>query len=439
MNNAVKIYVIAVALAGATAFHAVSLVPADLTGSLPIAFWLATIGLGANLLSYQLRQGGSGAVSFIPFLATLVLIPNIVGVTSVILVVAFTEAIARRQLLKASFNIAQQTLSASLAVLIYLGAGGRPVGATTDFLLLPQLGLFISYMLTNSLSVSTVIALNEQSNVWRTWRANNTQTVIYDLGAFPFVYFLARCYSSFGPVGIIAAGALLLGGRQLYKINRELESANHELLKLMVAAIEARDPYTSGHSRRVSYYARLICDAVGIRGKQVDRIEIAALLHDVGKIHEMFAPLLRKPERLTPEEMAVMQTHSIKSAELVANVSHLKDVLPAVRHHHERWDGTGYPDRLASDEIPLAARIIMIADTIDAMTSDRPYRKALAEADVRAEMTKLRGKQFDPALCDSLLASPTFTQIFTTVRRDLVPVGYIPSRLTRKDLLTRVS
>jgi HD-GYP domain-containing protein (c-di-GMP phosphodiesterase class II) len=116
-----------------------------------------------------------------------------------------------------------------------------------------------------------------------------------------------------------------------------------------------------------------------------------------------------------------MQTHPIKSAELVATVSHLKDIVAPVRHHHENWDGTGYPDGLAGEDIPLAARIVLFADTIDAMTTDRPYRKALGEAQVRAELAKCRGKQFDPAICDKLLASPMFGLLFAPNLHESTP------------------
>jgi HD-GYP domain-containing protein (c-di-GMP phosphodiesterase class II) len=147
----------------------------------------------------------------------------------------------------------------------------------------------------------------------------------------------------------------------------------------------------------------------------------AALLHDVGKIHEIYAPILRKPDKLTQEEWAIMQTHSIKSAELVGTVSHLRHLVAPVRNHHENWDGSGYPDGLAGEEIPLESRIIMFADTIDAMTSDRPYRMALGEEAVRAEILRFRGKQFDPTICDRLLASPAFSLLFAPAQRELTP------------------
>ena len=107
-----------------------------------------------------------------------------------------------------------------------------------------------------------------------------------------------------------------------------------------------------------------------------------------------------------------MELHPIKSAELVSRASQLSDIVATVRHHHENWDGTGYPDQLAGTNIPLGSRIIMFADTIDAMTSDRPYRKALTEVEVRSELSKFRGTQFDPNICDILVTSPEFSRIF---------------------------
>ncbi|MEJ7759453.1 MAG: HD domain-containing phosphohydrolase [Gemmatimonadaceae bacterium] len=145
--------------------------------------------------------------------------------------------------------------------------------------------------------------------------------------------------------------------RELYKVNWQLQQTNQELLELMVAAIEARDPYTSGHSRRVSRNARLIAQALGLKDKQIDRVTVAALLHDVGKIHGTFAPILSKPGLLIAEENAVMQTHPIKSEELVMMVSQPSDVVFPVRNHHENWDGTGYPMVLWANEFRLPVEL----------------------------------------------------------------------------------
>jgi putative nucleotidyltransferase with HDIG domain len=191
-----------------------------------------------------------------------------------------------------------------------------------------------------------------------------------------------------------------------------LTKVTEELLDLMVAAIEARDPYTSGHSQRVSHASKIIARAIGLRPAEIERVGVAALLHDVGKIDEAFAPILAKEGRLTPEEWDIMKRHPIRSAELVGLLSSLKDVVPSVRNHHENWDGTGYPDGLKGTAIPQASRIIMFADTLDAMTTDRPYRKALSMDEAKAEIIKFRGRQFDPEICDRIVQPEVWAELY---------------------------
>jgi putative nucleotidyltransferase with HDIG domain len=207
----------------------------------------------------------------------------------------------------------------------------------------------------------------------------------------------------------------MLGVRQLYKAVFDLERINEELLQLMVAAIEARDPYTSGHSQRVARYSRVIARVLGLSSRQVEEVGTAALLHDVGKIHEEFAPLLRQPRKLTTAEYEVMKTHSAKGASLVSKVSHFKSIVPAVRGHHETWSGRGYPDALAGDAIPIGARIITIADTIDAMTTVRPYRPPRTMEEVRVELERVSGVQFDPRICATLLSAEHWRDLLLEV------------------------
>jgi HD-GYP domain-containing protein (c-di-GMP phosphodiesterase class II) len=220
--------------------------------------------------------------------------------------------------------------------------------------------------------------------------------------------------------------------RHVYGLYHQLEDSGQELLQVMVKAIEARDPYTSGHSLRVSEMSRAVAVELGLPAREIEQVETAALLHDVGKIHEEFAPVLRKEGRLTPEETALMQTHSEKSAALVGIISKFHGFIQeSVRHHHERWDGQGYPFGLANKSIPLGARIILIADTIDAMTTDRPYRKRLPIDVVITELQKCKGTQFDPELIDVVIASVAVRRLIggTTAAAALAESG--PSRSKR--------
>jgi putative nucleotidyltransferase with HDIG domain len=374
---------------------------------------LSLVALLGSLLNYRVRGGGRGNVSFIPNLAALVLYPSWATVVIAGACVGFVHFVTPMPALKRFFNVSQTVLAGCAATMAYVALGGVGLVANPEFPGLPLFASVTLWLLVNTVSVATAIGLAEKKSIYRTWQEGNSAGLLYDLASIPVVYAFARVYVDWGGWGIVSLCALVVGLRLTYQSKHQLQTTNKELLELFVQTVEFRDPYTSGHSQRVSRYSRIIADIVGItKAAEVERIATAALLHDVGKIHEIFAPILSKPGRLTPEERAIMQLHPIKSAELVERISHLQDVIPAVRHHHENWDGTGYPHRLAGKAIPLGSRIIMIADTIDAMTTDRPYRKALGEAQVRAEIKKLQGIQFDPHICALLVASPDFGRLF---------------------------
>lgn len=227
----------------------------------------------------------------------------------------------------------------------------------------------------------------------------------------PFVYVFVKVYVEFGVLATSAAAALVLVVRQLNSTNEDLNRSNKEILELTVTTLEARDPYTSGHSRRVSQYSRMMGQALSLPAKQIERLTVASLLHDVGKIHEVFAPILAKPGKLTAEERAIMESHPIKGAELVRISSQLRDTVEPIRHHHEAWDGSGYPDALVGEAIPLFARIIAIADTIDAMASDRPYRRGLSADKIRTEVVRMSGIQFDPTMLSVLVEAGTIDTV----------------------------
>ncbi len=176
-----------------------------------------------------------------------------------------------------------------------------------------------------------------------------------------------------------------------------------QTISILAQAVELRDPYTGGHTVRVTNYSRLLAEHLELEEKELNLIRIGTPLHDFGKIGIDDA-ILRKPGKLTPEEFDVMKSHTTKGATIVATVPDLAPIIPIVRSHHERWDGQGYPDQLAGESIPLLARIVAVADAFDAMTSDRPYRKGMAADAGFAEVEKQAGKQFDPKAAAAFLA-----------------------------------
>ena len=436
MDRRTRLYIGAVLVASALAFGVVAIVaPSAQASAIPAIATMSALALLAELLSYELMNGARGSINFIPYLAALLLSPSALALSCCVGAIGLAYAVRRIKPIKILFNVSQFALGGSLGILVFLLLGGTPmlddttaISSATQLSRLPAAAaLVVAFLTTNSLAVQGVLALNDKRPMLAGWLHALRRSFAYDVFFSPVVYLVAWVYVHSGFWGVLVLTAPLLVVRQLYKTNYQLERVNQELLELMVKAIEARDPYTSGHSRRVSQYSRIIGRAIGLSGTELDRVCIAALLHDVGKIHEVYAPILRKPEKLTPAEWSVMQTHPIKSAELVSTVSHLKDVVDPIRHHHENWDGTGYPEGLEGEGIPLAARIILFADTIDAMTTDRPYRKALTEAQVRSELIKFRGKQFDPDMCDKLLASPMFGLLFAPQQRSKTPDRWKPA------------
>ena len=429
MQRQVTQYVAAVCIAALGTIRWLYLDSSNMSAvELRAAICFCVLGVLAHALRHQLARGATGSIAFIPFLALATLAPGWITVMAVAASIVLVEVVTRRAPLKAIFNVSQHALAIGLGIVAYRAVGGLSLLTQRDPNISPLLVLFLVFTAINTFSVSGVIALSENRRVISVWKENTLGTVAYDFLALPFVFVFAQIYAHFGVAGATALAAFIVGARQLYTINWQLQKTNQELLELMVAAIEARDPYTSGHSRRVAHLSAIIAQAIGVSGRKLERVRVAALLHDVGKIHEVFAPILSKPGRLTAEERAIIETHPIKSAELVQNVSQLRDVVAPVRHHHENWDGTGYPDGLRGENIPLSARIIMFADTIDAMTSDRPYRAALGQAHVTQELLKMRGKQFDPAICDTLLASPRYDSLFSSPIARGTPKQAVPIR-----------
>ena len=404
------------------------------------ALMLAALGVAAEMLNFEhSRKGTSGSIALIPFAAAGLCAPTWVSIAAIALGSAAVQVLSRRHWVKGLFNVAQMVFGLSLAVLVFRAAGGtsflpmrgQSIVSVAGAQLAPACLLVAALILVNSATVSGVVAIVQQRSVIDIWKATTLPTAPFIVLTALLTFYLAWLYSGLGPGGAAALVIPLLGVMQLYRNTVELTKVTEELLDLMVAAIEARDPYTSGHSQRVSRASKIIARTIGLKPADVERVGVAALLHDVGKIDEAFAPILAKEGRLTPEEWDIMKRHPIRSAELVGLLTSLRDVVPAVRHHHENWDGTGYPDGIKGESIPLASRIIMFADTLDAMTTDRPYRKALGVAEARAEFARFRGRQFDPTICDKILTDVAWEEIYQSYQ-DQAPQSPAVAALSTK-------
>jgi putative nucleotidyltransferase with HDIG domain len=380
----------------------------------------AVLGFLSEIAFLRLPGGSStSSVSFIPYLASVVLM----GPSWAMLVAGITffindSVVRRKPPIKVLHNTAKETLAVGVAGITFMSLGGVPsVTQVYSPIMAPFLGAVAAYMLISSGASAIAISLSSGSSVRDVWRRLVAGSLVFDFLSSPLALLLAFLYVRLQLWGVIVVTVPVFLVRHVYSMNLQLEQVNKDLLELMVKAIEARDPYTSGHSLRVSRIAGVLARSIGLAPKHVEQIETAALLHDVGKIHQEYALVLRKAGGLSPEEAALMRTHPIRSYELVRTISGFRGgVEAAVRHHHENYDGSGYPDGLSGHAIPVGARIIMIADTADAMTTDRPYRTALTYDELVAELDRYSGTQFDPELVQAFKNSPAIRRLVGETR-----------------------
>ncbi len=283
------------------------------------------------------------------------------------------------------------------------------------------------FLAFNHIAVSLAIALSRSLHfrdvLAQMW--GNSGASLQDVLVSPIAILVAFLYVQWGVSGILVVLLPLLFVRRSYLTADELRAANTALLKALVKAIETRDPYTSGHSVRVSHLAKRIATGMGLSRGAVRDVETAALLHDIGKIEAPYTGILSKTETLSLKERVIIRSHVTKGEELLRNLSSFPEsILRVVRHHHEREDGGGYPDGLKGDEIPIGARIVAVCDAVDAMLSDRPYRRALALSAVNEQLRIHNGSQFSPAVVRVLLEGSLLDQYADLVEAERSAEGY---------------
>jgi putative nucleotidyltransferase with HDIG domain len=239
----------------------------------------------------------------------------------------------------------------------------------------------------------------------------------------PLVTVLAIAYRDISPLSLLMFFVPALAAQRLFalyqeqrrladdllSVNERLERANLSFATALVATLDARDRYTAGHSAAVAIYSRDIAKRMGLSEAQQQLVHLCGLVHDIGKIG-LPAGLLEKPGALTLEERRLMETHSEIGERILSKVDDYAEIAAIVRHHHERFDGNGYPDGFATDEIPLLSRVIAVADAYNAMTSDRPYREAMPSRVARLRLAQAVETQFDTSVVaafEAILAGAT--------------------------------
>jgi len=300
---------------------------------------------------------------------------------------------------RAVFNISQMTLTfAAVATCYHLVSDGTPslVHSVQNVVAFILMGL--TYYLMNTILVSLVIALTSQVSVWHIWRVNFRDISWHNLTVVPIGGILALLWES-SPLAMILLLLPLAVVRESFRVSADLQRQTQEALVGLADIIDLRDPSTYRHSQRVADFSRQIARSMRLREDQVDLIAFSARLHDLGKIG-MSNILLYKPGAFTPEERDEFRRHPAIGASMVSGFNLFSEGCDLILHHHEAWDGNGYPNGLQGGDIPVGSQIIAIADAFEAMTASRVYQAAMTQPEAVAELVARRGSQFAPHIVD---------------------------------------
>jgi len=358
----------------------------------------------AEFMPVDLPVGGNVTIGFpIDFVVILVYGPATAMIVTVFGALIGEIIEGKTRWYKIVFNIAQYALSAGLAGIAYQGLGGVVGAVNLNNYIIPAVICAIIYYLINLNLFMIVISFAEEVSILSVWKKRLSGIIATYIALTPIGFVMAMVYVSIGIWGIILFFFPLILARRSFELYTKMRRVYLDTIRALAAAIDAKDPYTKGHSERVAQLALSIAEEMDLPEREIEKIEYTALLHDVGKIG-VDERILAKNDGLTDEEYKKIKAHTITGAKIIEPVDFLKDSYDAIYHHHERYDGDGYPDGLKEKNISLAARIIAVADAFDAMGSDRPYRKKLSKKKIFKELKEQSGKQFDPTIVNILLS-----------------------------------
>jgi HD-GYP domain-containing protein (c-di-GMP phosphodiesterase class II) len=312
------------------------------------------------------------------------------------------------------YNHSFVVFPAVLAGVTYLAvssANGVPAASavTTPEGLVAGVAAGVAYVLVVTSMSSLTVAIRENRRLGAVLESDIKAAGLTLVGLTPIAWLMALAYVFIGPLVAFVFALPLYTTRAAYKAVVDIRIMFTQTVRALASAIDARDPSTKKHSEHVSGIAVEIGQAMNLSESEIEQLEWAGLLHDIGKIGIRDAVLL-KPDRLTREERMLMNEHPVKGEEILKDVDQLARERPLIRHHHEWFNGSGYPDRLIGEEIPLLARVLHVADAFEAMTASRPYRPIpLTPAEALAELHRYSGIQFDPQVVEAFGRTKTAT------------------------------
>lgn len=392
---------------------------------------LTFVAVIAEMFQVDVYEASTVSVSMaINFAAAL--IAGIPGAACVSAAIVFVHYYRMRPLLyKTAFDWATHVLASSAPVLA-ISALAIPLQVSNLLLLaIPIPIAALAYYIIETGLISIAISLSKGVSPIITWREQFQWLAEHCLVLGIMGLLLGVAYTILGPAGVTVFTLPVLmmhyaqkqyvertedGVRELRRMNRELTLANREVVQasqairqlneelfmILAKITDARDTHVFGHTVQVTNYAIALANELNLQVDRVEQGRLADLLHDIGKIG-IPEHVLQKPGKLTDKQYERMKTHASLGAEFLETCHGLRHLVPFVRHHHERWDGNGYPDGLRGEQIPVEARILAICDAVEAMASDRPYRRAMSLSEILAELKRCQGTQFDPVVVEAFI------------------------------------
>lgn len=386
--------------------------------------WLLLTGVAALTGSYALRIPGVvvrlSVSEPIVFLSTLLFGPGPGTITAAVdaLVMSLRLPSRLRTPHRILFNVGGLAISVLPSALLYFQVAGldprAPAYGRLDSFVIPLYFFAVSVFAINSTLVAIAVAIERRLSAFFVWRTqflwlSASYLASAAIAAILVVFTNSVDFALAGvllPLVVVSFLAVRTTLGRLDDTNKHLSEVNTlylSTIETLAMAIDAKDQVTHGHIRRVQRFAVGLAKALGVtEDRQLRAIEAAALLHDMGKL-AIPEFILNKPGKLTAREFSVMKTHAAVGADLLSSIQFPYPVVPIVRHHHENWDGTGYPDGIRGADIPIGARVLSVVDCYDALTSDRPYRPAMTAEDALEILAQRRGKMYDPLVVDTFI------------------------------------
>ena len=371
----------------------------------PVFIFFLAISTFAEFIPVDLPVSGAVSIGFpIDFVLILVYGPALAMlITALGALIGEIIEKERRSWYKIIFNASQFALSAGLAGIAYQKLGGVVGAVNLANYIIPAIICALTYYFINSSLFVMVIHLAEGISLWSIWKTKLKGIITTYIALAPIGFIMAMVYVTIGIWGIILFFFPLILARRSFELYTKMRKVYLDTIRALAAAIDAKDPYTKGHSERVAEISVALAQELNLSDRDIENIEYTALLHDIGKIG-IEDRILGKNSSLTNEEFDKIKEHTIMGAKIIEPVDFLKNSYKAIYHHHERYDGDGYPDGIKEKDIPILARIIAVADAYDAMGSDRPYRKKLSKDKILKELRDQSGKQFDPEVVKAFIS-----------------------------------